>query len=125
MLLSSGSSDYRKFLLSDDVYLNGRLAKIYGAKLPENAPFQKVDFEPSHRAGVLSHPYLLASLAYTSCELADPSRRFSFAQRVGPRAAAARAVRGPATAGDPRRADDSRARRPADPSQKRARVVTR
>lgn len=65
-MLNSGSGDYRQFLLSDAVYLNGRLAHIYGAQLPADAPFQKVDFEPAHRAGVLSHPYLLASLAYTS-----------------------------------------------------------
>jgi cytochrome c553 len=78
-LLSSGSSDYRTFLLSDDVYLNGRLAKIYDAKLPENSPFEKVDFEPSHRAGVLSHPYLLASLAYTSAS--SPIHRGVFLSR--------------------------------------------
>ena len=61
------------------MYLNGRLAKLYGAKLPENAPFQKVDFEPDHRAGVLSHPYLLASLAYTSAS--SPIHRGVFLSR--------------------------------------------
>ena len=61
------------------MYLNGRLAKIYGAKLPEDAPFQKVDFEPEQRAGVLSHPYLLASFAYTSAS--SPIHRGVFLSR--------------------------------------------
>ena len=65
-VLDSDTADFRQFLLSDDVYFNGRLAKLYGANLPEQSAFQKVDFEPMHRAGVLSHPYLLASLAYTN-----------------------------------------------------------
>jgi cytochrome c553 len=78
-LLQSSAADYRTFLLNDEVYLNGRLAKIYSAKLPENAPFEKVDFEPNHRAGVLSHPYLLASLAYTSAS--SPIHRGVFLSR--------------------------------------------
>jgi hypothetical protein len=78
-VLDSKSADYREFLLTDDVYFNGRLAKVYGAKLPENAPFQKVDFETNHRAGVLSHPYLLASLAYTASS--SPIHRGVFLSR--------------------------------------------
>jgi len=60
----SEKSDYRELLLSDKVYLNGRLAKIYGVNLPADAPFQPVTLEPSERAGVLTQPYLLASFAY-------------------------------------------------------------
>ena len=78
-MLASPKADYRHFLLSDAVYLNGRLAKVYGAKLPEDAPFEKVDFEPNHRAGVLSHPYLLANLAYTSAS--SPIHRGVFLSR--------------------------------------------
>ena len=78
-MLASSTTDYRQFLLSDAVYLNGRLAKVYGAKLPEDAPFEKVDFEPDHRAGVLSHPYLLANLAYTSAS--SPIHRGVFLSR--------------------------------------------
>ncbi len=61
-----GSSDFRQLLLADYVYLNGRLAKFYGADLPEDAPFQKVYLGPRNRAGFLTHPYLLATFAYTS-----------------------------------------------------------
>jgi hypothetical protein len=59
-----GAGDYRELLLADSVYLNGRLAKIYGVGLPPDAPFQKVRLDPTERAGVLTHPYLMATFAY-------------------------------------------------------------
>ena len=61
----TGDSDFRKLLTADDVYLNGRLAKFYGAKLAEDAAFEKVKLNPEARAGVLTHPYLMAAFAYT------------------------------------------------------------
>jgi hypothetical protein len=61
----NGPSDFRQLLLADSVYLNGRLAKFYGATLPADAPFQKVALKQGERAGVLTHPYLLATFAYT------------------------------------------------------------
>ncbi len=69
-IIKSDSADFRQFLLADGIYLNGRLAKFYGAmkddaELPADAPFQKIDLEPDQRAGVLSHPYLMAGFAYT------------------------------------------------------------
>ena len=60
------SSDFRQLLLADSVYLNGRLATFYGVELPPDAPFQKVGLDSAERAGVLTHPYLLANFAYTS-----------------------------------------------------------
>lgn len=62
--LWSERSDYRQFLLADHVYLNGRLSKLYGGDLPEDAPFQKVLLKSSERSGVLTHPYLLANYSY-------------------------------------------------------------
>jgi hypothetical protein len=59
------SSDFRQLLLSDAVFLNGRLANFYDTDLPPDAPFQKVAREPDKYAGVLSHPYLMAAFAYT------------------------------------------------------------
>ncbi len=69
-IIKSDAADFRQLLLADGIYLNGRLAKFYGAikddaELPEDAPFQKIDLEPDQRAGVLSHPYLMAGFAYT------------------------------------------------------------
>ncbi len=58
--------DFRRLFLADQVDLNGRLAPFYGVELPADAPFQKVTLDPGHRAGVLTHPYLLSSLAYTA-----------------------------------------------------------
>lgn len=69
-IIKSDESDFRQLLLADSVYFNGRLAKFYGAKLgdtepADDAPFQKIELEPEQRAGVLSHPYLMAGFAYT------------------------------------------------------------
>lgn len=61
----SPASDFRQLLLAEDIYLNGRLARFYGAELPEGAGFQKAKLGAGPRAGVLTHPYLMASFAYT------------------------------------------------------------
>lgn len=65
-VITSDAADFRTLLTGDELFLNGRLAKFYGAELPEEADFQKVKLEPDARAGVLTHPYLLAGFAYTS-----------------------------------------------------------
>jgi len=57
--------DFRRLLLADELPLNGRLAKFYGADLPADAPFQYAKLNPQQRAGILTHPYLLAAFAYT------------------------------------------------------------
>ena len=62
----TGDSDFRRLLLADDLYMNGRLAKFYGVDLPADAPFQKVKLNPQQRAGVLTHPYIMAAFAHTS-----------------------------------------------------------
>jgi cytochrome c553 len=60
----SGFSDFRQLFLADYLYLNGRLAGLYGANLPANAPFQKVTVDPTQRSGIISHPFLMARFAY-------------------------------------------------------------
>jgi hypothetical protein len=60
----SEASDFRQLLLSDAVFLNGRLAKIYGAELPNDAPFQKIPLDPARHVGILTHPLLMAGFAY-------------------------------------------------------------
>src|SRR6202035_4866877 len=57
-------SDFRQLLLSDDLFLNGRLAKFYGVDLPPEAGFTKVKLEAGQRAGVVTHPYILSAFAY-------------------------------------------------------------
>jgi mono/diheme cytochrome c family protein len=64
-VIGSDAADFRQLLQAEHVYLNGRLAKFYGAALAANAPFEKVALDPGQRAGVLTHPYLMARFAYT------------------------------------------------------------
>ena len=59
------SSDFRQLLLGESAYLNGRLAKLYGVELPADAPFKRVPLDAKERAGVITHPYLLSTFAYT------------------------------------------------------------
>jgi hypothetical protein len=60
----SPKSDYRELLQADYLLLNERLGKFYGHPVTGDE-FQRVGFDPKQRAGVVTHPYLLASLAYT------------------------------------------------------------
>jgi hypothetical protein len=64
-LLSGDRADFRVLLQSNSIFLNGRLARVYDVQLSEDAPFQKVSFQRDERSGIVSHPYLLANLAYT------------------------------------------------------------
>src|SRR5262249_51455243 len=83
---------------ADYLYLNGRLARFYGAHLAPDAPFQKVPLKPGQRAGVLSHPYLLATFAYT--QASSPIHRGVFLVRN----VLGRSLRPPPDAFAPRRA---------------------
>ena len=78
-VITSDAADFRQLLLSDTMYLNGRLGRIYGVDLPADAPFQKVSMSAADRAGVLSHPYLLAVFADTKSS--SPIRRGVFLAR--------------------------------------------
>jgi hypothetical protein len=60
----SEKSDYRELLQADYLLMNERLGKYYGHPVTGD-DFQRVGFDPKQRAGVITHPYLLASLAYT------------------------------------------------------------
>ncbi len=79
-VLASDASDFRQFFLSDEVYLNGRLAAFYGADLPADAGFEKVKLQPEERAGVLTHPYVTANFAYTGAS--SPIHRGVFLSRA-------------------------------------------
>jgi hypothetical protein len=65
-VLWSEASDFRQLFLANYLYLNGRLARLYGIDLPPDAPFQKVAPKFGERAGILTHPYLMATFAYTT-----------------------------------------------------------
>jgi hypothetical protein len=78
-VLWSKASDFRQLLLADYLFLNGRLGRFYGLGLPADAPFQKVPLEAAQRAGILTHPYLMATFAYT--ESSSPIHRGVFLAR--------------------------------------------
>lgn len=57
--------NYKKLLLGDTLFLNNRLAEFYGkTDQTKGAQFVKATFPQQRRAGVITHPYLLASFAY-------------------------------------------------------------
>jgi hypothetical protein len=61
----SESSDYRQLLLGDTILMNERLAKFYGQQVEPGAGFRPVKMDAADRAGVLTHPYVLATFSYT------------------------------------------------------------
>jgi hypothetical protein len=70
-ILWSETSDYRQILLADHLLLNRRLFALYGGEGGdhETAPvsdrqFVMISGTDQHRAGVLTHPYLLSAFAY-------------------------------------------------------------
>lgn len=73
------ASDFRRLLQGDTVILNGRLAKFYGAQLPEDAPFTSVSLAGQPHAGVLTHPLLMAGFAYSATT--SPIHRGVFVSR--------------------------------------------
>lgn len=60
----SSSSDYRRLLLEDDLFVNDRLGKFYGVNTNTHGEFVKVSLDPKQRSGVLTHPYLLSAFSY-------------------------------------------------------------
>ena len=62
-LVWSKASDYRQLLLARHLPMNGRLAKLFG-KQAKGEDFEKLEFDPQRRAGLITHPYLLSSFAY-------------------------------------------------------------
>lgn len=74
----SDASDFRELLNADYLILNERLAKLYGKTVSGEA-FQRVSFDPKQRAGVVTHPYLLA--AFASSKQTSPIHRGVFLTR--------------------------------------------
>ncbi len=60
----SEASDYRELLLSNEMFMNPRLAKFYDAEIQSGEEFEKVSFDPQQRSGVVTHPFLLSALSY-------------------------------------------------------------
>ncbi|MEO6787338.1 MAG: DUF1592 domain-containing protein, partial [Chthoniobacteraceae bacterium] len=74
----SDTSDYRKLINADYLWLNERLGKYYGKEV-RGAGFQRVSFDPKQRAGIITHPYLLAIHSYSRAS--SPIHRGVFLSR--------------------------------------------
>ena len=83
--INSPTADYRQLLLSNSLYLNLNLADFYHVDMPADAlspgepGFKNVTAGGEQRAGVLTHPYLMAGFAYTSSS--SPIHRGVFLSR--------------------------------------------
>ncbi|MEO5913927.1 MAG: DUF1592 domain-containing protein [Luteolibacter sp.] len=75
----SEKSDYRELIEADYLLFNDRLANYYGVPVPEGGGFRPVKFDPAQRAGVLTHPYLLARLSHHN--ITSPIQRGVFLTR--------------------------------------------
>lgn len=62
----SERSDFRELLRAGYLFANERMAKFYGLPVPAAGEFARVGVGAGQRAGVLTHPYLLAALSYKS-----------------------------------------------------------
>ncbi len=60
----SDNSSFKELMLSESLYLNGSLASVYGATLPRESDFQKVELTQGARAGIISHPLIMTGFAY-------------------------------------------------------------
>lgn len=60
----SDQSDYRRLFSTQEVYLNPRLAKFYGAEAPKSDNFQPLITPDRKRAGLFTHPYILSAFSY-------------------------------------------------------------
>jgi len=63
-LLGQPKPDLRTLLLDDTVWVNPRLAPLYGVRLDPPAGFTPVRLDEGQRAGVVTHPYLMTAFSY-------------------------------------------------------------
>lgn len=61
---AEGPADFRRLFHTEEVWLNGRLAPLFGVDLPAEAGFRPVRLDDGARAGVLTHPYMMSVLSY-------------------------------------------------------------
>ncbi|MGJ8698278.1 MAG: DUF1592 domain-containing protein [Verrucomicrobiaceae bacterium] len=57
-------SDYRLLFTTENVFLNQRLANFYGAPHPGGNEFLPLPTPDRKRAGIFTHPYVLAAFSY-------------------------------------------------------------
>ncbi|MEO0531265.1 MAG: DUF1592 domain-containing protein [Planctomycetota bacterium] len=62
----SGDGDLRRLFLSEELYVNHRLADFLGLDRPDSDPetFSKAPVDTRERAGVVSHPFTVTAFSY-------------------------------------------------------------
>lgn len=75
----SDDSDYRRLFLSDEVFLNQRLAQFYGYGGEPPEEFAKARLDDGQRAGVITHPYVMSKFAHS--DVTSPIHRGVFLVR--------------------------------------------
>lgn len=78
-LIANEHGSFKDLLLTESIYLNGRLSKLYGVDVPESSPFQHAKLNGGPRAGILTHPYLMSALS--DATTTSPIRRGVFVAR--------------------------------------------
>lgn len=79
-VIHSESADYRQLLLADYWFVNERMANFYDLDWEGNeSAFARIQLDPKQRAGVVTHPYLLAANSYHGST--SPIHRGVFASR--------------------------------------------
>lgn len=78
-VLDDQQLDFRRLLSADFLYLNARLAPLYGAPPPADELFHKFKVDPHERAGLLTHPYMMA--VFADAKTSSPIRRGVFLSR--------------------------------------------
>ncbi|MBL9202436.1 MAG: DUF1592 domain-containing protein [Opitutaceae bacterium] len=74
-----GTGDFRELLKADYLIANDRIARFYGLPAPADGRFARVAAPAGERAGVLTHPYLLAAHSYKAAS--SPIHRGVFLTR--------------------------------------------
>lgn len=75
----SEGSDYRLLFLTDEVFLNQRLAQFYGHGGEPSDDFAKARLDDGQRAGVITHPYVMSKFAHA--DVTSPIHRGVFLVR--------------------------------------------
>lgn len=78
-ITANEEAKYGDLMEGEGLWLNGPLARVYGAELPADAPFQRLVIDGGSRRGLLTHPYILAGFAYT--KTSSPIHRGVFISR--------------------------------------------
>lgn len=73
------SAGFRRLLTAEEVWLNDRLAPLYGATVAAGADFHPLRIDDGLRGGVLTHPYVMSMLA--SVDESSPIHRGVFLAR--------------------------------------------